>query len=155
MPVTNRNQVNPLPFYVKPVHPSGLVSVNDGRITATRQFQLRWRDVHEFTQRMLGKFYQDGPVTLTMAQLLMRCCILFFPAKFPSDVYSLYATSVTVDINKSDVCEFVVSQLGEEEEEISTEIINLESLTEMERYYALSRPLGSDDDAMQLSRQLC
>ncbi len=130
MPVETKSQVDSLPFEVTPVHPSGVPQISDGKVTVTRQFFVEWENVEEFMLRVMGKFYEAGVTEFPV-----------LPAKYPSNNYSLYATSVSVDMNKSATCSF-----NNDSEELRSEPIDdLESIQKMEKYYFSNTEFTGDN----------
>jgi len=134
MPVTTRSQVDDLPFFVTPVHPSGVPQISDGKVSVVRQFQVEWENVEEFMLRVMGKFYEAGITGLPV-----------LPAKYPSNNYSLYATSVSVDIGKSASCSFN----NDSAESYPAPIVNLESIPKMERYYFTNAAFTGDNSELK------
>lgn len=82
-------------FEVEAVNPSGIVSVSDGKVSATRKFAVRSENAEELGLRLLGKYYQNGVYDLPV-----------LPAKYPSQRFSLVAKSF--DIEQLSVCKFVL-----------------------------------------------
>lgn len=129
MPVVTKYQANELGFDVTPIHPSGVPQISDGKVSAFRTFQVRWENVEEFMLRVLGKFYDEGVTEYPV-----------LPAKYPSNNYTLSASSISVDMSKSSTCGFNNAyQFVDPEENVtpadSGPIQNLHDLVAMERYY--------------------
>lgn len=82
-------------FEVEAVNPSGIVSVSDGKVSATRKFAVRSENAEELGLRLLGKYYENGVYDLPV-----------LPAKYPSQRFSLVAKSF--DIEQLSVCKFVL-----------------------------------------------
>jgi hypothetical protein len=131
MPVETKSQVDALPFNVVPVHPSGIPQISDGKVSVVRQFQVEWENVEELMLRVLGKFYEAGVTEFPV-----------LPAKYPSNNYSLYATSVSVDMSKSSACSFN----NDSEESTPAPIDDLESIQKMEKYYYANPEFDDKND---------
>lgn len=82
-------------FEVEAVNPSGIVSVSDGKVSATRKFAVRSENAEELGLRLLGKYYENGVYDLPV-----------LPAKYPSQRFSLVAKSFSIE--QLSVCKFVL-----------------------------------------------
>ena len=80
-------------FEVEAVNPSGIVSVSDGKVSATRKFAVRSENAEELGLRLLGKYFLDGFYETPV-----------LPAKYPSERFSLVAKSF--DIEQLSACKF-------------------------------------------------
>lgn len=134
MPVETKSQVDALPFDVTPVHPSGVPQISDGKVTVARQFQVEWENVEELMLRVMGKFYEAGVTEFPV-----------LPAKYPSNNYSLYATSVSVDMSKSSACSFN----NDSEESTPAPIDDLESIQKMEKYHFSNPAFSGQNDELK------
>lgn len=80
-------------FEVEAINPSGIVSVSDGKVSATRKFAVRSENAEELGLRLLGKYFLNGVYEMPV-----------LPAKYPSERFSLVAKSF--DIEQLSACKF-------------------------------------------------
>lgn len=133
MPVESRSQVDSMPFEVTPVHPSGVPQIADGKVTVVRQFQVKWENTEEFMLRVLGKYQQRSTETPdTGHDDLVAFPVL--PARYPSNSYNLYASSVSVDMSKSSQCSFN-NDIDSESGGDSVPVDDIQDYDRLEKYY--------------------
>ena len=116
---------NDYTFQVEAVHPSGIVSCVDGKVSAVRQFIVRSEFAEELGVRLLGKW---ANVTYTTPIL---------PAEYPSAVFSMVAKSFSIE--QKSACIFNVDS-----ETDGVFIGDLESQSDMEKYWP---SVGASNDA--------
>ena len=129
--------VDPLPFELEAVAPSGIININDGKVTAVRKFRLMWKHFEEFQLRVLGKWYQendDGEFLKNWYPTLPA----FYPDKLQR--FSISAVSVNPVIEESDKCSFNndANILGGDDETVyvtSQPITDLISKEQLEGFY--------------------